>query len=79
MTLNQVVSFFKIIDYKKYINELERLHQDLGMQEKDVELLKSIFTCLKENNIKSATQLLEYEGDTYIREHFTNIILKFKS
>jgi len=61
-----------------YLGEVNNIYSKEIISKEDKELLISIFEDLQQGHDKIALRSLNYEGDTYIREQFANIVLKFK-
>lgn len=73
-TIEEIVMM--IDDNKNYIKEVDSLYREDSINTKDHQLLKDIFEEFKDGHDKIAIHLLNYVGDTYIREKFTEIVLK---
>jgi hypothetical protein len=70
MTIEDIVL---LVDHNKdYLTKIKKL----DLNEKDESLLISVFEYLKEGHDKQAIHLLEWVGDTYIREKFTELVHK---
>jgi hypothetical protein len=72
MTIEDIVLL--VDNSKNYIEKIKEM--DLSI--KDSELLINVFEYLQEGNNKAAIRLLEWIGDTYIREKFADLVLKLQ-
>jgi hypothetical protein len=70
MTVEEIILL--VDDNKDYLDKIKKIK----LNNKDEELLINVFGYLREGNDKIALHLLEWSGDTYIREKFADLVLK---
>lgn len=76
-TIEEIIGMVNKDNHAKYKEEVSKMLKENIINKTDASVLNGAFDALKDGNRSSAEYQLNWVGDTYIRELFTLIVMKY--